>query len=336
MDARLVGERIGTDDRLVRLDRKTGDRADQARRLGDVLGDDPGLIRQQIVAGAQRHHDLFHGRVAGALADAVDGALDLARARLDRAQRVRHAESQIVVAMHRDHRLVDVRHAVPDHPDQIGEFLGVGVAHRVRDVDRGGAGLDRALDAAAQEIVLGARPVLAGPFHVVAVAPRAGHAVDHRLVHLLGRLLQLDRHVQRAGRDEGVDAFPGSGLERLGGAVDVGAAGARQRADHAVLDLLGDLVDRAKVALGRDRESSLDHVHAHLLEQIGDLQLLGDGHRGARRLLAVAQRGIEDDDAVFVRGGVAPRRGGYGTRRLGRHGPGPFGRMDASLITRSP
>ena len=79
-----------------------------------------------------------------------------------------------------------------------------------------------------------------------------------------------------------------------------GAAGAGKGADHAVLDLLGDLADRAEVALGSDREPGLDHVHAHLLEHLGDLELLGDGHRGARRLLAVAQRGVEDDDAVFV------------------------------------
>ena len=30
-----------------------------------------------VGAGAQRHHDLLHGGVAGALADAVDRALDL-------------------------------------------------------------------------------------------------------------------------------------------------------------------------------------------------------------------------------------------------------------------
>jgi hypothetical protein len=96
----------------------------------------------------------------------------------------------------------------------------------VSDVDRGGAGRDRALDAPAQEVVLRARAVLARPLDVVAAAARPGDAVDHRLVHLLGRHLQLDAHVQRAGRDEGVDALSDCRLQRLGGAVDVGAAGA--------------------------------------------------------------------------------------------------------------
>jgi hypothetical protein len=129
----------------------------------------------------------------------------------------------------------------------------------------------------------------------------------------------------------------GRRLQRLGGAVDVGAAGARERADHAVLDLLRDLVDGAEVALGRDREAGLDHVHAHLLEHLRDLQLLGDGHGGAGRLLAVAQRGVEDDDTVSVRRSVGGGRGGYVTGRVGRHRPVPFWRrVDASLLTLSP
>src|SRR5271154_4515832 len=47
-----------------------------------------------------------------------------------------------------------------------------------------------------------------------------------------------------------------------------------------------------------DREAGLDDVDAQGLEGAGDLELLGQVHRCARRLLAVTQGGVEDDDAV--------------------------------------
>ena len=51
-----------------------------------------------------------------------------------------------------------------------------------------------------------------------------------------------------------------------------------------------------------DREAGLDDVDAHGVEEVGDLQLLLEGHGGAGALLAVAQRGVEDEDAVGVGG----------------------------------
>ena len=92
--------------------------------------------------------------------------------------------------------------------------------------------------------------------------------------------------------------------ERFGGAVDVVGAGARQAADHGALDPLGDLRHRLEVAVGGDREAGLDDVDAHLVEELGDLELLFERHRRAGRLLAVAERGVEDDDAVLVLAGA--------------------------------
>ena len=91
-------------------------------------------------------------------------------------------------------------------------------------------------------------------------------------------------------------------LQRLGGAVDVAVGGAGEAADDASLTQLGDLVDRLEIAVGGDREAGLDHVDAHGLEDLGDAELLGHGHRAAGRLLAVAQGGVEDDDALGRRG----------------------------------
>ena len=75
--------------------------------------------------------------------------------------------------------------------------------------------------------------------------------------------------------------------------------GAREPADDRVLGALGDLVDGGEVAVRRDRKAGLDDVDAHVVEQFGDFELFLVRHGGAGTLLAVAQGGVEDDDAVL-------------------------------------
>ena len=268
-----------------------------ARQHGGV---DAGPVRQHVVAHLHRHHDLFQRGVAGALADAVDGAFDLADAGAHAGERIGHRHAEIVVAMRREARLVGIRHALAHHLEQREIFLRHRIADGVGDIDGGGAGLDRGLDAAAEEIVLGAGAVLARPFDVVGVVARARDLRDHHLVDLVRLLLQLVFHVHGRGREEGMDAPALGRLDRLGAAVDVLECGARQPADHGVLGALGDLVHGREIALGGDRKAGLDDVDAHLVEQLGDFELLLVGHGGAGGLLAVAQGGVEDDDAVLL------------------------------------
>ena len=200
--------------------------------------------------------------------------------------------------MDREHGLVDVGHPVEKHGDQRRELLRHRVADGVGDVDGAGAGLDRRFHAAAEEVVLGAGAVLAGPLHVVGELAGIAHAVDHRRVHVLRLHLQLDAHVERAGRDEGVDA-PGLGRrERLGRTVDVPPPGAGEAAHGALRHHLGDLADRLEVAVRCDGEAGLYHVDPHLLEDFGDPEFLFQIHRRARRLLAIAHRRIEYSDSV--------------------------------------
>ena len=64
--------------------------------------------------------------------------------------------------------------------------------------------------------------------------------------------------------------------------------------DHRALDLAGDRLDGLEVPGRGDREAGLDHVDAEPGELLGDLELLGRVQRDAGRLLAVAQRRVED------------------------------------------
>ena len=89
-------------------------------------------------------------------------------------------------------------------------------------------------------------------------------------------------------------------LDRLAAAVDVlvarRATGRRPRRSWCAWRSR----DGLEIAVGGDREAGLDDVDAHVVEQLGDFELLLVGHGGAGRLLAVAQGGVENDDAVLV------------------------------------
>ena len=80
VDSRLVGEGIAPHDRLVRLDRVTGQAAYQAAGAGDLFGIDSAPEAVDIVGpGAKDHRHLFEAGIAGSLSNAVDAAFNLAR-----------------------------------------------------------------------------------------------------------------------------------------------------------------------------------------------------------------------------------------------------------------
>ncbi|MPL94951.1 hypothetical protein SDC9_41114 [bioreactor metagenome] len=299
MDARLVQEGVLADDRLVELHREARDLADAAAEVHDLRGVDAGGVGHQIATHLHRHHHLFECGVAGAFAQAVDRAFDLPRARGNGGERVRRRHAEVVVAMGGEDDLVGARHLFEQHRDDLGRFLRQGIADGIGNVDRRGAGLDRGLDHAAQVIAFGADRVHRRPLHVLAQVAGVVHGVGDALDHLV--LIEVgDAAVARRGADEGVDTGARRVFHRLPAAVDVLVIRAREAADHRILGVLRDIGHRFEIAFRGDREAGLDDVDAHLVESLGNLQLLVMGHRRAGRLFAVTQGGVENQDTGFV------------------------------------
>ena len=230
--------------------------------------------------------------------------------------------------------------------EQRADLVGRGVADRVGHVERRRARLRRRPQRVDQELRLGADGVLGRELDVVELGPGVGDRLRMASSTWARRHLQLGLPVDRAGGQEdvqpplagaGASALPAASMSRLGRA--------RQAADHRPLDRFGHGADRLGVAGRGGGEAGLDDVDAEVAQRLGDLHLVGRVHAEAGRLLAVAQGGVEDQDAVVVRlvrcpftgrmrrlpDGMAPRRpppcggrrtggrsGGPGRRRSGR------------------
>jgi len=99
MDARLVGECIFSNDGLVRLYHKSGERRHHPGSLGQQLGINACVKPEVGTAHVQRHDHFFQGCIAGSLPDSIDRAFDLAGSSLNTGQRIPDREAQVIVAM---------------------------------------------------------------------------------------------------------------------------------------------------------------------------------------------------------------------------------------------
>ena len=304
VDAGLVRERVLTDDRLVPGHRDAGVVGHQAagpHQFGRVQS---GADAVDLGSGVKRHDHFLEGGVARSLADAVDRHFDLARAGLDRRQRVRGGAAEIVVAVRRPDDAVGAVGVLHQVPEQVGVLDRHVVADRVGDVQGGGALGDGQRENLDHEVRVGAAAVLGAELDVVAERPGVRDHVADLAQYLLAGHAQLALHVQVRGRDEGVDPRLCGIADPLPGLVDVLAPAAGEPRDDrsvAASDLPRDPPYALQVVRARGREAGLHDVDAEHGELARHLEFLGARHRCARRLLAVAQRGVEDPDVVAVR-----------------------------------
>ncbi len=168
VNARCVRKRIRADHGLVRLHDETGDLRHQLRRRHDLRGVDAEIEAEVVLAGLHRHHDFFERRIARALAETVDRALDLTRtANLHAGERIRHRHAEVVMAMHGEHRLVRIRNTFAQRLHELAVQFRHAIADRIRDIDGRRAFGDHRFQHAAQEIHVRAAAVFRRELDVV-------------------------------------------------------------------------------------------------------------------------------------------------------------------------
>src|SRR5260370_31455011 len=204
------------------------------------------------------------------------------------------------MAVHREEGLVAAASLADHTPNQLAELRRQAVARGVRDVDDVGAGGDHLLDRFDEVLRVGATRVLRRVLDVVAQRARVGDHLRAAFQHLFARHSELAVDVHVRDREHDVDL---RGLRIFDGApyrVDVLAHGSRQRGDGGAANLARNLAARVEIARGGNRKARFDDVDAKPLELPSDLQLGVGIQVEPRRLLAVAQRGVEDEYAIYV------------------------------------
>ena len=177
---------LAADDGFVGRAGEADDLAEKLRGGVELVHHDVGGVGVAVVARGERGGDLFERGVAGALADAVDGALDLAGAAIDAGERVGDGHAEVVVAVRGEDDRVGVGDVGADLFEERLVLGGRGVADGVGNVDGGGAGLHGDVDHLDEEVDVGAGAVLGGELDVVGVAAGEADALAD-LVDGLGR-----------------------------------------------------------------------------------------------------------------------------------------------------
>jgi hypothetical protein len=255
-------------------------------------------LRSATAVHVQGHHHLLERRVARALADAVHGELHLSRPGRHGRQCVGRGEAQVVLAMKREHRARQLGHAHVQLFDQRLHPMGEDVADGVGNIDGPGPRGQRRANDVGDELQVGPRRVHRTELDVVGVAASPLHRRRSHGDHLVPVPPQLVGEVDVAAADEHVDARPRRLAQRLARRVHVGDNGPGEAADARLAHRPCHCGDGLPLAERGAREAGLDHVDAHGGEARGDLDLVARAKADARRLLAVAQGRIEDDDLL--------------------------------------
>ncbi len=296
----LVGEGAGADEGLAGPEVHVGRLVDEPRHLGQP-GEAAGLEEVvPFVLEGQVGDDAAQVDVPAALADPVDGPLDLGRPLADRGQGVGHGELAVVVGVDADRD----GEGADDLGDGRGDPFGQGPAVGVAEDEPVGAGGDGGFEglqgvvgvgAEAVEEVLGVVDDLGDP------AGAEGDGVgDHPAVFFERDAEDLGRLEVPALADHGDDRRPRAdqGLHPgivLGG--DVAAAGHPEGGDLAVrqVEVARGAEERLVLGVG-EGIAPLDVVDAQLVEPLGDPEFVLEREVDPFPLAPVAQGRVVDRD----------------------------------------
>ena len=298
MDAGLMRKGVAAHDGLVGGDGAADDERQQAAGRIELLVLDAAVHAVHVGADLHRHDDFFQRGIARTFADAAKGHFGLTGTVLDSAQAVGDGEPKVVVTVHAEHGLVGIRGVFDDVFDQLAVFVGLGIADGVGDVDGGGPGVDDLGEHADEEIRIGARGVFGGKFHVVGILGGMAHGGDSHFHDLIRGLAELVLHVDGRRGEEDVDTRVARPVQRLPCAVDVVLVAAGERGDLHVGDGVGDGMNGFKVAHAGGRETGFDDVHAKAFQLTRHTELFLEVHGSAGGLLAIAERRVENNDAI--------------------------------------
>src|SRR5579862_5145495 len=128
---------------------------------------------------------------------------------------------------------------------------------------------------------------------MIAAVPH--HARD-AIESLFARDAQLVLQVQVGSRQKHVQPRLGRGFKATESRVHIFLTGASERGHAGVLDLGGDGARCFEIAGRSNRKTGLDDIRSEFFDRVSELEFFFRVHGKTWRLLAIAERGIEDTD----------------------------------------
>ena len=294
VDSRFVRERIGPHNGFVRRNLCAGDFREHAACTKEFFEPDSRRDSETFFAHREGDYHFLERSVTRALADPVDGALDLTDSRANGRERVGDRHAQVVMTMSAERNAVGIAEVFADLGEHRTVFFRHRVPHRVGQIQYGRARLHSGAADLAKKVDVGSSGVFGGEFHFAHVlAAMANHRGDG-FERLLASHVQLYAKVQIGGGEKNVQSRGGGLFQCLDGRVHVLFFCASERRDGHGTDFLSDLLDRFEVAERRNREARFDHVYIQGRKLPCQANLLLGIHREARRLLAVTERSVKD------------------------------------------
>ena len=222
MYAGFVREGVASDNGFVRLNAEADDLREHLAGRIDFPRVDSGFKSEPITAHVQRHHYLFQRCVAGALADAVDGALDLPCTGVDRGETVRNCETEIVMTVDANGNVLSIaHHTLADRAHQSREFIGESVTHSIRHIENRRAFFHCGVEYFAQILHVAARRVLSRKLNFFSQVASQTHRAPGHFDNFGAGFFQFVFEVDIRSRADGVDAWAGCFTQSLGRSANV-------------------------------------------------------------------------------------------------------------------
>ena len=170
VDTRFMCKGIGTNDRLSRRNRYTGNRLNQAARAIDLRGINIAVYIIIVMPYTQCHNTFFHRSVTSTFADTIDGHLNLRRARRNRGQRIRSSHAQVIVAVSAQSNVLNSRNPLAHSPAQLGVLARHCITNGIGEVNSLCTSLDSSFTDATEKIPIAASGVLCGKLKAAFIA----------------------------------------------------------------------------------------------------------------------------------------------------------------------
>ena len=242
----------------------------------------------------QYHRYLLQTCITCTLTNSVDSHLHLSGSVQHAFERICCSHTKVVMTVGRDNGpvyIVDMLHQVAY---LAAKLFRQAVTCGIGDVDNGGTSLDNGFDNTCQILIIRTTSIFCIELHIINILLRILYSCHSTLNDFLTSTVEFILDMLVASTDTRMDTLVLGILQCLGCHIDIARHGTRQRTYRWPCHSLRYFNHRMVVTRTGNRESSLNHVNAQLLQCLCHLNLLHSVQLTSGHLFAIAKCCVEN------------------------------------------